>query len=541
MSCTYDQRKRPQGPKNIEPERTAAPGPSMEALMTGTARPTAAQKGRPIDLDAAMKAKMEHAFGDLSAVKLYESQAVGDVGAEAIAQGNEIAFAPGMADFSTRSGQERLGHELSHVMSQRSGAVRGEGFLASAFLEARADREGAMAAAGEQVYTGPVTNALSNASPSPSIAGPMQASRRDADAKEVKEMQNEGEDFNGMYATPGYSGYNTLDPNEWETKTHQPGFSKLWGKKSQTYKVRRGGLTTVGSKIDRKKDLSNTLAQEEGDTNSFRPGMKKLFAKLDQKYSNKEKSKDFAYSRDWSSNASRPANPIIEGVNDKDPQDKRVSITGLGIARIFQDLATDRGRGFDMSAEEMEQFFDDLMAPKKNGLSEREQLDANKRFDNAMLTYKKILSDDMNYTEKTYGRLMSQLHPADVAAQMGTGKEFERYFRFQQDADQLVHQGGERYFDLENNEADKHFEEQINYYSKVYQRQLMYNPQANGPDLDDYAEYASEAEGLEDKIGGPQMSQKLFKRYVRGVQNRARSKKDMRVKLFGRYLPDREV
>jgi|GEM_PF-6803878 len=140
--------------------------------MSGAAKPTAAQKGRSIDLDGAIRAKMEHAFGDLSAVKLYESQAVGDAGAEAIARGNEIAFAPGMADFSTRSGQERLGHELSHVMSQRSGAVRGAGFLANSALEARADREGAMAAAGEQVYTGPVTHA-------PAVAGPMQAKRSD--------------------------------------------------------------------------------------------------------------------------------------------------------------------------------------------------------------------------------------------------------------------------------------------------------------------------------------------------------------------------
>ena len=44
-------------------------------------------------------------------MKFYESQAVAEAGAEAIAQGNEIALAPGMADFSTRSGQERLGHE----------------------------------------------------------------------------------------------------------------------------------------------------------------------------------------------------------------------------------------------------------------------------------------------------------------------------------------------------------------------------------------------------------------------------------------------
>ena len=177
MAYTYEQRKRPQGAQSHS--REPAPGPAMDALMTGAARPTAAQKGRQIDLDGAMRAKMEHAFGDLSAVKLYESRAVGDAGAEAIAQGNEIAFAPGMANFSTRSGQERLGHELSHVMSQRSGAVRGRGFLANSALEDRADREGAMAAAGEQVYTGPVTHALSSASPSPSVAGPMQASRGD--------------------------------------------------------------------------------------------------------------------------------------------------------------------------------------------------------------------------------------------------------------------------------------------------------------------------------------------------------------------------
>ena len=117
MSYTYEKRKRPQGPQNTEPQRTTAPGPDFDALMNGTARPSAAQKGRSFDLDAAMKSKMEQAFGDLSAVKFYESQAVGQAGAEAIAQGNEIAFAPGMADFSTKAGQERLGHELSHVMS----------------------------------------------------------------------------------------------------------------------------------------------------------------------------------------------------------------------------------------------------------------------------------------------------------------------------------------------------------------------------------------------------------------------------------------
>ena len=71
MSYAYAQHKRPQGPQNKEPERTAAPGPGMDALMNGTARPTAAQKGQSFDLDAAMKAKMENAFGELSAVRDY--------------------------------------------------------------------------------------------------------------------------------------------------------------------------------------------------------------------------------------------------------------------------------------------------------------------------------------------------------------------------------------------------------------------------------------------------------------------------------------
>ena len=174
MSYLYEQHKRPQA-KNMTPEPATAPGPDMNALISGQAKPTAAMKGTSFDLDGAVKAKMEHAFGDLSAVKLYQSQAVADAGAEAIAQGNEIAFAPGQTDFSTRSGQERLGHELSHVMSQRSGQVTGQGFLANASLEARADREGAMAAAGEQVYGGAVMP-LSTASAAPA-AGPMQAKR----------------------------------------------------------------------------------------------------------------------------------------------------------------------------------------------------------------------------------------------------------------------------------------------------------------------------------------------------------------------------
>ena len=174
MSYTYAQRKRPQGQNEPAAEHTA-PGPGLNALMAGTARPSAAQKGRPIEMDAAIKAKMEHAFGDLSAVKLYESPTVGAAGAEAMAQGSEIAFAPGMADFSTTEGQARLGHELSHVVSQARGDVTGDGFLNDAALDARADREGAMAAAGQQIAMPGA--ALSSVTAAPAV-GPMQAKKK---------------------------------------------------------------------------------------------------------------------------------------------------------------------------------------------------------------------------------------------------------------------------------------------------------------------------------------------------------------------------
>lgn len=166
---------------------TAIGNQSMEALMSGQTAPSRQNMGQKVDLPEAIRAKMENSFGaDLSGVEVYKSQAVADAGAEAITMGSKIAFAPGKLDFASSGGQALLGHELSHVVSQARGEVTGSGFLSDHALEARADREGAMAAAGEQVYSGPVTP-LSTSSVSAS-AGPMQASKskRSQDANQKK-------------------------------------------------------------------------------------------------------------------------------------------------------------------------------------------------------------------------------------------------------------------------------------------------------------------------------------------------------------------
>ena len=178
MNYTYAERKKAvpaKRPPERIPQNTSAHIPSaFHADM------------HPVDLPGAIRAKMESSFGaDLSAVRLYESQAVADAGANAVAQGSRIAFAPGALDFASTSGQALLGHELSHVVSQARGEVTGSGFLSDQALEARADREGALAAAGQQVYTGPVTASLSPVSAA-SAAGPMQASK--ASEKATKHM-----------------------------------------------------------------------------------------------------------------------------------------------------------------------------------------------------------------------------------------------------------------------------------------------------------------------------------------------------------------
>ncbi len=178
---TYASRRRAE-------QRTPAPrpeqtkGPSLAQLAAGAA-PTREQMGRQVDLPGAIREKMEASFGaDFSNVKVYESQTVADAGARAMTMGSHVMFAPGQLDFASTGGQSLLGHELSHVVSQARGESRGVGFLRDAGLEAQADRQGAMAAAGETVYSGPVTP-ISATSTALSASGPMQAKKKDEDAE----------------------------------------------------------------------------------------------------------------------------------------------------------------------------------------------------------------------------------------------------------------------------------------------------------------------------------------------------------------------
>ncbi len=69
--------------------------------------------------------KMSGSFGtDFSDVNIHsDSKSALILGALAYTQGNDIHFAPGQYDPASGSGQELLGHELTHVQQQREGRV----------------------------------------------------------------------------------------------------------------------------------------------------------------------------------------------------------------------------------------------------------------------------------------------------------------------------------------------------------------------------------------------------------------------------------
>jgi hypothetical protein len=90
--------------------------------------------------------KIEAALGaDFSAVRVHIGPEPGRVGALAFAMGTDMYFAPGQYQPDSPQGQRLLVHELTHVLQQREGRVRGPAgagiaVVHDSLLEAEADR-----------------------------------------------------------------------------------------------------------------------------------------------------------------------------------------------------------------------------------------------------------------------------------------------------------------------------------------------------------------------------------------------------------------
>jgi len=122
-------------------------GPGVEAFQVPLR-----QKSGGLPLPDNVRAKMETAFGaDFSDVRVHIGQEASALGAIAYTWGSNIHFAPGQYSPNTIQGQKLLGHELWHVVQQRSGRVSnpfggGVAVVQDHALEAEADRMGVKAA-----------------------------------------------------------------------------------------------------------------------------------------------------------------------------------------------------------------------------------------------------------------------------------------------------------------------------------------------------------------------------------------------------------
>ncbi|HEY8401328.1 MAG TPA: DUF4157 domain-containing protein, partial [Cytophagaceae bacterium] len=100
---------------------------------------------------------MENSFGeDFSGVNIHtNSEQANQLNALAYTQGNDIHFAPGQYNPESKSGQELLGHELTHVVQQKQGRVnstaqfKGVQINNDSALENEADEMGRKAAEGK--------------------------------------------------------------------------------------------------------------------------------------------------------------------------------------------------------------------------------------------------------------------------------------------------------------------------------------------------------------------------------------------------------
>jgi hypothetical protein len=110
------------------------------------------QKSGGLPLPDDVRTKMETAFSaDFSDVRVHIGREASSLGAIAYTWGTNIHFAPGQYNPHTLQGQKLLGHELWHVLQQKSGRVKnpfggGVAVVQDHALEAEADRMGIKAA-----------------------------------------------------------------------------------------------------------------------------------------------------------------------------------------------------------------------------------------------------------------------------------------------------------------------------------------------------------------------------------------------------------
>lgn len=143
---------------NFLPARIFQRRPDLAQAITPSRIGITSLPGKP--LPPPLQAGLSQALGyDFSDVRVHVGPQAEAVGALAFTMGTDIYFAPGQYQPDTARGLQILGHELVHVIQQRSGRVRpptgtsGIAVVIDQTLESEADRLGHQAATSVQMKT----------------------------------------------------------------------------------------------------------------------------------------------------------------------------------------------------------------------------------------------------------------------------------------------------------------------------------------------------------------------------------------------------
>ena len=173
----------------IQARAEAAPAPAAPVAE----RPSGGGGGAP--LHEGVRSKLEGSFGaDLSSVRVHQDSSADAMGALAYTQGEDVHFGNGQYDPDSITGQELIGHELTHVLQQRAGRVsipQGKGLPINddPALETEADVLGAQAARGIEVTVPGVSRRAAPPTSAfqlkPSGNAPIQRARKPLDAQQL--------------------------------------------------------------------------------------------------------------------------------------------------------------------------------------------------------------------------------------------------------------------------------------------------------------------------------------------------------------------
>lgn len=236
-------------------------------------------------------------------------------------------------------------------------------------------------------------------------------------------------------------------------------------------------------------------------------------------------------------------NPFSNGVLRNTAGD--IYVNGLSVSRLVGGLSG--ALGGEMTNEDVGALYDNLLSGgraaelvHRENLSKEEKAELasytpeqraakDEKFDAGMLQLKGIYMAQLRRLKEKYGTYITQLHPEDFIAKVGS--EFFDEMGLLQDTEQMM-QGAGKYFDFENNADDAEFKRLSDYYNDAYVMLNLYAgadtnfggaefmPNEMQLAFQEEAGYMQRAQGAEAGIGGPGLTAKQQKDYTKRVQKR---------------------